>query len=84
MSTQITVKDTAPKIVCPHCKELIYIHLSAYSQDVTKIFEDKCPKCRGNIFTCLFILSDRNMKNLLQAIKAVTATINNSQLYTGE
>jgi len=54
---KIQQEENKPKVICPNCKEQIYVDLSPFMQDCSKIMVDKCPKCRGNIHVGILVLS---------------------------
>lgn len=76
MGIKIVGEDKTPRIICQHCKQQIPIDISAFAKDCTKILRDSCPKCKGEIFVGILILSHKSHYNLLQSIKLV---VNNLQ-----
>lgn len=66
---KIQNEEKAPRVVCPRCKEEIYMDITQWQQDCTKIMQDKCPKCRGTIYAGVLILCNTELKNLLHCIR---------------
>lgn len=81
---QIQKEEAKPEIVCPHCKERIAVDIRPFAPDPTKIMQDKCVKCRGEICVGLLILSHKDMRQLLIAIQAVIQTLNTGNLVLGK
>ena len=80
---QITREEQKPEVICPHCKDKILIDLKPFAPDPTKIMQDKCPKCHGEICVAVLVLAHKDIKQLLITIQAVIQTLNTGQLITG-
>lgn len=82
---KIQKEEVKPRVVCGHCKNEILIDIKPFSQDCTKIMQDKCPNCNGTLFVGLLILSHPKMNGLLQCIERVINALSNaSQIIGGE
>jgi hypothetical protein len=73
MGELITIEreEDRPRLICPHCKQQIYVDIDPWKKDVTKIMRDNCPKCRREIIIGLLILTDINMYRFLNSLKAI-------------
>lgn len=67
--------ETRPRIVCPHCKQIILMDIKPFEQNVAKIMQSNCPKCRGIIFVGLLILAHPDLQGLISSIQLVVETI---------
>lgn len=65
-----------PLIICGNCKNQIRIDIKPFSEDVSKILRDKCPKCGGELNVGILILSHPRLEGLLQAIQACVQAMN--------
>lgn len=63
--------EKAPRSVCPHCKKVMFVDVTMFKDDVTKIMESKCPYCHGTIYTGVLILSNTDLRKLAGAIQTV-------------
>jgi len=80
----IVGEDNRPKVVCPHCRQIIVMDIKLFMNDVTKVVESNCPKCNGKVFTGLLILVNSNIKNLYGAIQLCIDAIDpKDKLYRG-
>lgn len=68
---QIQKEEVKPRVVCGHCKQEILIDIMPFSKDCTQILKDNCPKCNGELFVGILILSQTNMNGLLACIETV-------------
>ena len=80
---KIQREEQRPEIICPHCKSRIAIDIKPFAPDPTKIMQDKCIKCHGEICVGLLILAHKDMRQLLLSIQAVIQTLNTGNLITG-
>jgi Zn-finger nucleic acid-binding protein len=85
MSNLIEVgqESKPPLMICPYCQSEIRIDITIFSNDVTKIFRDNCPKCGGEIFVGIFIIGHRNLDSLLTVIRKVIDSVNTPNIFTG-
>ena len=67
--------EKRPRIVCPHCKEVILMDIKPFEKNVSKIMQSNCPKCRGIIFVGLLILAHPDLKGLISCIQLVVETV---------
>ena len=67
--------EKRPRIVCPHCKEIILMDIRPFEKDVSKLMQSNCPKCGGLIFVGLLILAHPDLKGLVSCIQLVVETI---------
>lgn len=76
--------ETKPMIICPKCKAQIFIDLTPFTNDVSKILRDNCYKCGGELHVGVLILSNPTLNGLLQAIQVVsTALAKAGKLFMG-
>lgn len=68
--------ETRPKIICPHCKEIILMDIKPFEENVAKLMQSNCPKCAGVIFVGLLILAHPNLNGLVSCIQMVVDTLN--------
>lgn len=78
------MENDSPRVICPHCKETINMFLKPWGKDVTKIMQDKCPKCRGNIVIGLLILCDINMQRFLSSLRAMVDAASKANMIGGK
>ena len=73
MAIELIDKDRPgpPRAICPHCKKKMIFSIDMFKNDLTKIVESKCPYCRGRLFSCVLILTNTNMPQLLNQLKRV-------------
>lgn len=73
MGELITIEreEDKPRLACPHCKQHIYVDIDPWKKDMTKVMQDKCPKCHGNIIVGLIMIADVNMPKFLSVIRAI-------------
>ena len=67
--------DKAPQSICPHCKGILYLDLSLYANDVSKIVQSQCPKCSGVIFTALLIMTHPKLEGLAHTLAGIVEMI---------
>lgn len=72
---EVLENKRAPQSLCPHCKGMLYLDLTLFEHDVSKIVESKCPKCGGKIFTALLILTHPVLHGLAQTIANIVGQI---------
>lgn len=70
-----------PIIICSHCKNEIQIDITNWKDDVTKVMQDKCPKCHGTLFVCMFLLAHKDLKMLMQCVQAVTEALSGANQF---
>jgi len=63
--------DQSPPTICPYCKKELHLVIDAWKPDITKIVRSNCVHCGGEIYAGLFIITDKNMRNLLNSIQAI-------------
>ena len=63
--------EQSPPTICPHCKKELHLIIDAWKPDITKIVRSNCVHCRGEFYAGLFIITDTNMRNILNSIQAV-------------
>lgn len=86
MSQLIKVErdEKKPMMICPKCKQQIYVDLTPFQQDCTKILRDNCPKCRSEINVGVLIICNPDLRKLLQAIQVVQEALTNAnKLFMG-
>ena len=77
-------EDNRPKVVCPHCRQIIIMDIKLFMNDATKIVESNCPKCNGKLYTALLILVNSKIQNLEGSIQLCIDAINpGDKLYRG-
>ncbi len=64
-----------PRVVCPHCEEVIAIDIKPFATDVSKILRDNCPKCRGEIFVGVLILCHQSLNGMLASLQTVIQAV---------
>lgn len=75
MSEFIIGREENPnKIICPHCHDLIQVELVKF-KDINKVLKDKCPKCGGENFIAVLILSDKNIDRLNKNIQTIAEVL---------
>lgn len=81
------VSDTSskkPRLICPHCQQIMIVNLAGYEQDATKPILTNCPYCGGGIFSCIILLASRDLKQLQgminQAVGAVSGSVSTNKL----
>jgi len=72
-----------PRIICSRCKKEIVMDITIFKDDVTKIIQDKCPYCRGEIFTGMLILSHPDLKGLMQSFQVMITALNTENKILG-
>lgn len=63
--------DRAPAHHCPHCRQELHLMLDAWKPDITQVIRSNCPKCGGEIYAGLFIVSDVSLRKVLEVIQTV-------------
>lgn len=73
-----------PKLICPHCQQIMIVNLVGYEQDATKPILTNCPYCGGGIFSCVILLASKDLKQLQgminQAVGAVSSSVSRNKL----
>lgn len=72
-----------PRTKCPHCKNEILLDIEPWKKDVTKIMQDKCPKCGGVIIVAMMIFANADMKTMLSCIQLVADTVSKMENRVG-
>jgi hypothetical protein len=72
---EVLENKRAPQSICPHCKDVLYLDLSLFERDVSKIVQSNCPKCNGQIFTALLILTHPQIQGLAHTIANIVEQI---------
>jgi hypothetical protein len=72
---EVLENKRAPQSICPHCKDLLYLDLKLFANDVSKIVQSNCPKCNGVIFTALLILTHPQIQGLAHTIAGIVEQI---------
>ena len=80
---KITREEKKPEIICPHCKKRNVIDILPWREDVTKIMQDKCRHCRGNIVVAMLLLGHKDVRQLGIAIQTVIQSLNTGNLIQG-
>lgn len=68
-------EDNRPKSICPHCKDIMIMDIMPFKDNISLIMQDNCPRCGGNIFVGLLILSNSSLKGLYSSIQIVIDAI---------
>jgi predicted RNA-binding Zn-ribbon protein involved in translation (DUF1610 family) len=77
-------EDNRPKVVCPHCRQIIIMDIKLFLDDVSKVVESSCPKCGGKLYTALLIMTNSNLNHLRKMIEMCITVINpGNKLYRG-
>lgn len=72
-----------PRIICPHCRQVIEVNLDIWKKDVSQLFKASCYKCHGEIFMGLIITSNSTLNGLLGTIKTIIEATNPKNIITG-
>jgi formate dehydrogenase maturation protein FdhE len=72
---EVLENKRAPQSICPHCKDVLYLDLNIFERDVSKIVQSNCPKCNGQIFTALLILTHPQIQGLAHTIASIVEQI---------
>lgn len=81
----IEVKESnTPKVICPHCKQVINMDIMPFRDDITKIMEDKCYQCGGTIIVSMLIICDADMRRMLRTLQAIIGMVDKARTWTGE
>ena len=63
--------EHSPEILCPHCSGILHLMIDGFKPDITKIVRSNCPHCRGEIYACLLIITDKTMQGVVSSAQAV-------------
>ena len=80
---KIQKEEIKPRVVCGHCKNEILIDIVPFSNDCSKIMQDRCPECKKELFVALLILSQIDLNRLLKTVELITTTLGNASKIIG-
>lgn len=68
-------EPNVPRVICPHCKQVLKMDITPFKENVAKIVESRCPLCSGKIYTGLLILCHPQLEGLMLSIRTMADSL---------